>query len=93
MNPRLIELSARKQGLQSTAGAQRAELARRLAQLKPAGAALDRARAVTGYLRVHPQWILVPCGVLLALRPRRVLALIGPGLAIWRVWRQVRALL
>lgn len=93
MNRRLIELSSKKQRLQMTAAAQRAELGRRFEHLAPAGAAVDRARAVTGYVRAHPQWILVPCGVLLALRPRRALALIGPSLALWRMWRQARALL
>lgn len=86
----LAAVRARRQELSERAAAQREELARHLGGLAPALAAGDRLAAFGGWVRSHPVLVAAAAGVIVALWPRRVLALATRGLGLWQGAQAVR---
>jgi len=85
----LIEIARRKERLIASCAAQRGVIAASFHDLRQPIAVLERALAVTSYLRAHPVVVAVVVAVLIVSRRRSILGLLTRGLAAWRMWRAV----
>jgi predicted signal transduction protein with EAL and GGDEF domain len=83
---RLVE---RRERLVALAAAQRRALARDMEQWRMPLALADQGLAALRYIRIHPQWLIVPVVLVAALRPRRVGRWLGSGWVSWRVMRRL----
>ncbi|MFM9972675.1 MAG: YqjK-like family protein [Burkholderiales bacterium] len=89
----IAEIRARRQSLLAQAERQRIALSRQYASLQaPANLA---ARGIAGilWLKQHPLVIAVASALLVAVRPRQALKLVGRGLVAWRALRTIRGFL
>lgn len=83
---RLVE---QRERLVAQAAAQRLALARDVERWRTPLAVADQGLAVLRYIRLHPQWLIVPILLLAAMRPRRVGKWLGSGWVSWRVTRRL----
>ena len=88
---RLIALRERRATLVARSEHQRESVAMLVGRAETAFAWFDRALAFGRKLRANPLWLVAGVGLLFALRPRKVLRLVGTGMTLWRGWRSLRA--
>jgi hypothetical protein len=88
---RLTEIAQRKERLMRRAEAQRAAIAGSVEALRGPIRIADKGLEMVRFLRVHPVIVGVALAVVVVLRGRGVVSLVGRGLAIWRVWRSLSA--
>ncbi|MCC7487373.1 MAG: hypothetical protein IT529_20565 [Burkholderiales bacterium] len=82
----------RRERLIARCAAQRETLASALRELDKPIAVADRIASVACFLRAHPVVVVTVVAALVAVRPHTLLALAARGLAAWRLWRAVAAL-
>jgi hypothetical protein len=88
---RLIALRERRAELVARADSEREAIAALLARTDVASRWLEAGIEAGAELRRHPAWIAGGVGLLLALRPKRVLKWLASGWSLWRVYRGARA--
>lgn len=86
---RLIEIARRRQRLIALAASQRAVLAGTFHEWQTPIGIADRVLGVVRFLRAHP--FLSAAAVLAAVtfRGGGMMAAVGRGLAVWRLWQSV----
>ena len=88
---RLIALRERRAELIASAGSEREAIAGLLARTDVVSLWFEAGIAAGAELRRHPVWIAGGVGLLLVLRPKRVLKWLASGWSVWRVYRGARA--
>lgn len=88
---RLIALRVRRAELIARADSEREAIASLLARTDVASRWLEAGIEAGAELGRHPAWIAGGVGLLLALRPKRVLKWLASGWSLWRVYRGARA--
>jgi len=87
----LISLAARRARLAANAQSERDALAEALAPADRAAVVasslLAAARRAAGEARKHPGFVVAGVALLVALRPRGVLAWLARGWSLWRLYR------
>jgi hypothetical protein len=85
----LTEIARRKERLIARGAAQRVAIAEEFYELRQPIEVVERALAVTRFLRAHPVVVAVVVAGLIVFRRRSVLGLLTRGLAAWRMWRAI----
>jgi glutathione S-transferase len=85
----LIEIARRKERLIARCEAQRGAIAAAFHDLRHPISIVERALAVTRFLRAHPVVVAVVVAGLIVFRRRSVLGVLTRGIAVWRAWRAV----
>ena len=85
----LNEIARRKERLIAACAAQRGAIAGAFHDLRQPIAVVERALAVTRFLRAHPIVVALVVAGLVVFRRRSLLGLVTRGLAVWRTWRAV----
>jgi hypothetical protein len=88
---RLVELAQRKERLITQAMAQRAEVTAAFEGLRGPITAADRVFRAVQFVRAHPLVPALACAALAVLGRRRLLGLVGRGVAVWRTVRLLRS--
>lgn len=91
MNPRLLELAARRGELRARCAAQREALAAHAWPLENALAAADRAALGVDWLKRHPAAVGAAALGLALARPRRAWAWAKRGFFLWQGWKALQA--
>ena len=91
MDPRLLELIARRERLIARAEAQRGNLARQIEPWKVPATAIDRGRAGIRFLKSHPLLMAGIAAFLVAARPRAALKWAKRGWLLWQVISGLRS--
>ena len=84
------DIPAHKARLAERIAAQRIRLAGQVHDLQPLFSLADRGIAVVKTLRAHPGWTALAFGIVLALKPGRMLRWLRRGAIAWRTWRWAR---
>lgn len=84
------DIPAHKARLAERIAHQRMRLAGQINDLQPLFSLADRGLAVVHALRANPGWTAAAFGIVLALKPGRVLRWIRSGAIAWRTWRWAR---
>jgi hypothetical protein len=92
MRARLIELRERRAQLLERAARDRAGLGEWLERAEVVEGWMAKGAAAAGWLRRRPLLVAAGVAMLIALRPRRALPWLAKGVALWRAWREARAL-
>jgi YqjK-like protein len=90
---KLGELARKRAELIVRSTRQRRTLADELDIWQTPAATLDRAMAMTRFLRAHPLAVAAVGGVLAVLGRRQLLRWTGRALVVWRGWRTLLTLL
>jgi hypothetical protein len=85
----LIEIARRKERLIARCAAQRVAIAEGFYDLRQPIAVVERALAVTRFLRAHPVAVAAVVAGLIVFRRGSLLGLLTRGLAAWRAWRAI----
>lgn len=85
----LIEIARRRERLIAHCAAQRVAIAEVFHELRQPLAVVERAVAVTRFLRAHPVVVAAVVAGLIVFRRRSLLGLLTRGLAVWRTWKAV----
>ena len=93
LSQKLGELSRKRAVLIARSARQRATLADELYPWQAPAATLDRALAITRFVRAHPLAVAAVGGVVAVLGRRQLLRWTGRALVVWRGWRTLLTLL
>ena len=85
----LTEIRRRKERLIARCAADREAIAEAFHNLRGPIAVVERALAVTRFLRSHPVLVAAVVAGLVGFRRRSVAGLVTRGLAAWRMWRAI----
>jgi hypothetical protein len=89
MNTRAQWLAQRRQYLIAESAVQREELAQQAQPVARTLETVETGMRIVERIRQHPGWLLGAVAGLLALRPRRLSALLQFGTSGLRTWRQL----
>lgn len=84
------DIPAHKARLVERIAHQRMRLTGQIHALQPLISLADRGIAVAHTLRTNPGWTAAAVGIVLALKPGRVLRWLRRGAIAWRIWRWAR---
>ena len=90
---RLLAVRERRARLIAKAEGEREAVLATVKRVEAAAAWVDRGRALLRSAREHMVWIAGGVALLVALRPRKALALVLKAYSLWRSWRTLRAML
>ena len=85
----LTEIRRRKERLIARCAADRVAIAEAFHNLRGPIAVVERAMAVTRFLRSHPLIVAAVVAGLIGFRRGSVAGLVTRGLAVWRTWRAI----
>jgi len=85
------DIPAHKSRLVERIAHQRLRLAGQINGLQPLFTLADRGMAVAHTLRANPGWTAAAIGIVLALKPGRMLRWLRRGAVAWRTWRWARS--
>jgi hypothetical protein len=85
----LTEIRRRKERLIARCAAERVAIAEAFHDLRGPIAVVERAMAVTRFLRSHPVIVAALVAGLIVFRRGSVAGLVTRGLAAWRMWRVI----
>lgn len=91
MNPRWLELAARRGELRARCAMQRAALARDAWPVEHACAAADQAIQSVHWLKGHPAAVGAAVAALVVLRPQRAWRWMKRSFVLWRGWKALRS--
>lgn len=84
------DIPAHKARLIERIAQQRARLTGQINNLQPLFSLADRGMAVAHTLRANPGWTAAAIGIVLALKPGRMLRWLRRGAVAWRLWSWAR---
>jgi len=89
-NARTLALVQQRDDLVERIAIERIVIARNSASVQQLSRMLDKVRDGIRYLKSHPETLLLPIAIIVASRPRRLLAFVISAFGLWRMARMWR---